>query len=215
MRRLSSGYRVPARAFSSPSLRSCIGVAPFIQATTERSTRWLRTDLTANKSDLFNVANQASCYSTAAEVRPLEEVPAITIQDIMELGGFQKVLELSDNINKRYGPLVRSHLQGVNSVWIMNPDDISTVMQKEGKWPIGGATVVWPLALIFKQHGVKSVAFAQGEEWKRLRTAFQKHLFAPLDAESYAPCNTCRGRRIEGHQKPSIPHGCLPSYRYP
>jgi len=50
---------------------------------------------------------------------------------------------------------------GQKALYVFHPDDIQAVMQREGKWPIGGASSVWPFVAVIEKLQIANVAFVQ------------------------------------------------------
>jgi len=50
---------------------------------------------------------------------------------------------------------------GQKSVYVFHPDDIQAVMQREGKWPIGGGTGLWPFITATNNLQMTNVALSQ------------------------------------------------------
>jgi len=89
----------------------------------------------------------------------------------------------------------------------LHPDDIQTVFQHEGKYPIGilSATGSWALKAferVYYGENKLTLIDTDGENWKRLRTTLQKDMFSPKDAVEYLPLtHKCATEAVEAFPK--------------
>eukprot|EP01006_Ploeotia_vitrea_P031118 TRINITY_DN63426_c0_g1_i1.p1 TRINITY_DN63426_c0_g1~~TRINITY_DN63426_c0_g1_i1.p1 ORF type:complete len:509 (-),score=51.75 TRINITY_DN63426_c0_g1_i1:84-1610(-) len=129
---------------------------------------------------------------------PLASMPGPNIQNLMEF--YQKFPNQGTRardwglaLNKAYGDVVHipSPQTGGDQVIAFHPVDIENIMRKEGKYPIGAASLLFMFNYYNQKHGnTGNVGNSQGEEWRRLRSALQKNFFGPKDAASYLPLIT-------------------------
>jgi len=97
------------------------------------------------------------------------------------------------DIQKQYGDIAITpkEMSGMpfDQVMLFNPAHIEEVMRQEGKTPAGLVSLFVPTWKAYYQHKSlpESIGFLNGEEWRRVRTAFNQNFFAPTEAAEYLP----------------------------
>uniref|UniRef100_A0A2C9M2W3 Cytochrome P450 n=1 Tax=Biomphalaria glabrata TaxID=6526 RepID=A0A2C9M2W3_BIOGL len=92
---------------------------------------------------------------------------------------------LAINLHKQYGNIVRIELPFGTTVFLKDPKDMLTVMEKEGRTP---ERPNFPLIMTYlKSRNVKTLATLKGEDWRRLRMKAQPSFLRPGSADPYLP----------------------------
>ncbi|XP_032242138.1 1,25-dihydroxyvitamin D(3) 24-hydroxylase, mitochondrial [Nematostella vectensis] len=149
------------------------------------SARVLRTQ--ALQGSVFRYSTKAYNHD-AMDIRPFQEIPGPkglpwigSIHGYILKGGVSKLHLLHQSYFKKYGPIYKDHLMGTTTVSISDPEDIAKVFRNEGKYPERTADLGALQKHREKTNQPPGVAYAEGQEWLRLRTAFGKKMLRPKE----------------------------------
>eukprot|EP00756_Hemistasia_phaeocysticola_P025969 Hpha_TRINITY_DN16035_c0_g2::TRINITY_DN16035_c0_g2_i2::g.120351::m.120351 len=94
-----------------------------------------------------------------------------------------------DSYYNEFGPLVRLDMAGSREVLLFEMKEAARVFRNEGKYPIGAASLLWPLNVYNKEFSSRPASSLSlvGEQWRKMRFALQKDLSKRSAAESYLP----------------------------
>lgn len=88
------------------------------------------------------------------------------------------------NLHKTYGDIFKFGILSEPEVYVFNPESIKKVFQSNDKYPI--RKPISPMDFYYGKAGrAFSLATANGEEWKKLRTAVNPIVVRPSSVHSY------------------------------
>jgi len=134
------------------------------------------------------ISKQPFLYSIA-QFSDFSAMPKTNLDEFLRYGladqnGFLK------HLHSEYGDVVLMPKEefGQDMVKVFHPDIIQELLQKEGRYPIGAASLIWPFNRYQDETGrMSQLGSAVGPEWKKLRSILQKNLVNPRDAQGYYP----------------------------
>jgi len=107
---------------------------------------------------------------------------------------FGQVYEGHHILYKKYGAVytlgIPSMGVGIRSLLVVctDPREYMTVIRNEGRNPFGIVQSLWMMKNLARNNNwSSSPIFTQGDEWRRIRTAFQKALLSPSTVKGYLP----------------------------
>jgi len=96
-------------------------------------------------------------------------------------------------LHRKYGFVYTMGIPGIGIgsrgliVVCTDPREYIKVLRNEGRNPFGFTVLLWSSKEVSRRNNWSTDIFSQGEDWRRVRTAFQKELLSPSTIKGYLP----------------------------
>lgn len=173
----------------------------------------LSADITSRGSCPYSNSNKQEIASVTPTLKHIPKLPFLGSMvpphsgvDPLDLSNpYQHHPKLRNKFGDFYSIGIPGIGKGVNQAVhvLTDPNEMLKVLRKEGNYPHGGITSIYPPIQILKEANSPFLGFfSRGEEWQKYRRFFQTDLLTPSAAKGYVP-GMIKAAEIASHGAPS------------